>query len=140
LLGKTDDRFQTVPRKCDDVGTTERRGWDQLSKRITYGLGSTKTAKFQCRKCINVLWLQRLVTNREASLAVALFTGFSLCGDLQTLYLCSPNCSSGWTKRTTSLQWRSTTFRTSDSFWNRRLLVFCASVLVLLAIPISVSG
>jgi len=31
-LGKIDDRFQTVPRNCDDVGTTERREWDQLSK------------------------------------------------------------------------------------------------------------
>jgi len=63
LLGKIDDRFQTVPRNCDDVDTTERREWDQLSKRITYSLRSTKIAKFQCWKCMNVLWLQRLVTN-----------------------------------------------------------------------------
>jgi len=54
LLGKIDDRFQTVPRNCDDVGTTERREWDQLSKRITYSLRSTKIAKFQSKiyQCI----------------------------------------------------------------------------------------
>jgi len=49
LLGKIDDRFQTVPRNCDDVGTTERREWDQLSKRITYSLRSGVCNICYCR-------------------------------------------------------------------------------------------
>jgi len=39
----------------------------------------TKINKFQCRKCMNALWLQLMVTNRETGLATELFAGFSLC-------------------------------------------------------------
>jgi len=55
--------FKPFHANCDNEGTTKMRGWDQLSKRITYSLRSTKTAKCQCRKCINVLRLQWMVTN-----------------------------------------------------------------------------
>jgi len=93
------NRAPRLLRPALDVGTTKRRKWDQLSKRITFSLRSTKIAKFQWRKCTNVLRLQWMVSNRETSSAIAVFTGFSLCSVLQTFYLCSPNCFSGWTKR-----------------------------------------
>jgi len=79
-------------------GRDMKKVGNHCSKRISYSLRSTKVAKFQCRKCINVLRLQLMVTNRETSSATGVFTRFSLCSVLQTLYLCSPNCSSGWTK------------------------------------------
>ena len=100
-------------------------------------LRSTKIAKFQCRKCINVLRLQWMVTNRETSSAIAAFTVFSLFSVLQTLYLCNPNCSSGWTKRDVLATKVDPHFAPATAF---ETAAYSFSVLVLLAIPISVSG
>jgi len=75
--------------------------------------------------------------NRETSLAIALFTGFSLCSVLQTHYLCSPNCSSGWTKRSVLATKVDLHLAPETAF---ETAAYSFSVLVLLAIPISVSG
>jgi len=77
-----------------------------------------------------------MVMNTETSSAIAVLTGFSLCGDLQTLYLCSPNCSSGLTKPDILATKVEPNFAPATTF---DIATFSFSVLVLLAIPISFS-